>query len=78
MIKDLFAPVAGAPKAKILAVLKGFVMAFNTSDATYGDSPDRWWCSAYPSCGFRSMSTGYGTAATKCCTVFTMAPRTTY
>lgn len=41
-----FAPVAGAPKAKILASLKGFVMAFNTQDATYGDSPDRWWCSA--------------------------------
>lgn len=42
-----FAPVASAPKAKILAVLKGFVMAFNTTDTTYGDSPDRWWCSAY-------------------------------
>ena len=42
-----FAEVAGAPKAKILASLKGFVMAFNTTDAAYGDEPDRWWCSAY-------------------------------
>lgn len=42
-----FAPLATAPKAKILAVLKGFVMAFNTTDTTYGDSPDRWWCSAF-------------------------------
>ncbi len=42
-----FAKVAGAPKAKILASLKGFVMAFNTTDAAYGDEPDRWWCSAY-------------------------------
>lgn len=42
-----FAPVVGAPKAKILAVLKGFVMVFNTTEAAFGDSPDRWWCSAY-------------------------------
>ena len=42
-----FAPVASAPKAKILAVLKGFAMAFNTTDTTYGVSPDRWWCSAF-------------------------------
>lgn len=42
-----FAPVDDAPKAKILVSLKGFVMAFNTDETTYGDSPDRWWCSAY-------------------------------
>ncbi|WP_370682263.1 hypothetical protein [Comamonas sp. GB3 AK4-5] len=42
-----FVPLDAAPKAKILASLKGFVMAFNTQDSTYGDSPDRWWCSAY-------------------------------
>jgi hypothetical protein len=42
-----FAVIEDAPKAKILVSLKGFVMAFNTADATYGDSPDRWWCSAY-------------------------------
>lgn len=38
---------ATAPKAKIVVAVRGFVMAFNTTDATYGDSPDRWWCSAY-------------------------------
>lgn len=42
-----FSQIEGAPKAKILVSLKGFVMAFNTSDTTYGDNPDRWWCSAY-------------------------------
>lgn len=42
-----FAPVTDAPKAKILVSLKGFVMAFNTSDTSFGDAPDRWWCSAY-------------------------------
>jgi hypothetical protein len=41
-----FADVSGAPKAKILEVAAGFVMAFDTDDGTYGDSPDRWWCSA--------------------------------
>lgn len=39
-----------APKAKIiisaLSSGGGFVFAFNTIDATYGTSPDRWWCSA--------------------------------
>lgn len=42
-----FSAITGAPKAKTLISVKGFVMAFNTSDATYGDNPDRWWCSAY-------------------------------
>ena len=41
-----FTAIANAPKAKILVSLKGFVMAFNTADTTFGDSPDRWWCSA--------------------------------
>jgi hypothetical protein len=27
--------------------MDNFVMALNTNDTTYGDSPDRWWCSAY-------------------------------
>lgn len=34
-----------APKAKVVYVVRDFVMALNTNDATYGDSPDRWWCS---------------------------------
>lgn len=42
-----FAPVAGAPKAKIIDSVLGFVMALHTNETIYGDSPDRWWCSAY-------------------------------
>lgn len=42
-----FTAIANAPKAKILVVVKGFVMAFNTEDTVYDVSPDRWWCSAY-------------------------------
>lgn len=45
-----FADVATAPKAKVIeSVLTsggGFVFAFNTIDAGFGTSPDRWWCSA--------------------------------
>jgi hypothetical protein len=42
-----FSLISGAPKAKLLVVVKGFVMAFNTEDSGFGVSPDRWWCSAY-------------------------------
>lgn len=46
-----FAAVAGAPKARVLVSVPNFVVALNTQDATasatYGDSPDRWWCSAF-------------------------------
>lgn len=45
-----FADQATAPQAKIVvSVLSsggGFVFGFNTIDATYGTSPDRWWCCA--------------------------------
>lgn len=41
-----FSAVAGAPKAKCLVSARGFVLAFATNEGTYGDSPDRWWCSA--------------------------------
>jgi hypothetical protein len=41
-----FADLATAPKAKIIFSVGSFVLALNTSDATYGVSPDRWWCSA--------------------------------
>ncbi len=40
-----FADIATAPKASILVTASGFVMALNTTDATYGDRPDGWWCS---------------------------------
>ena len=42
----VFAPIAYALKAKIIFSVGAFMMALNTSDATYGVSPDRWWCSA--------------------------------
>ncbi len=42
-----FAPIAGAPKAKIIDSVLGFVMALHTNETINGDSPDRWWCSAY-------------------------------
>lgn len=41
-----FADISGAPQAAMIESVLGFAMAFNTSDATYGVSPDRWWCSA--------------------------------
>lgn len=41
-----FADIAGAPKAKIIFSVGSFVMALNTTDTTYGVSPDRWWCCA--------------------------------
>ena len=46
-----FSAIATAPKARIVVAAKDFVIAFNTNDgsasATYGDSPDRWWCSGF-------------------------------
>lgn len=41
-----FADIAGAPVAQVLCTSNNFVLGFNTSDAGYGVSPDRWWCSA--------------------------------
>jgi hypothetical protein len=42
-----FAAIAGAPKAKIVvSASNNFVLAFNTNEGTYGQSPDRWWCCA--------------------------------
>lgn len=42
-----FAAIAGAPKAKIVvSASNNFVVAFNTNEATYGQSQDRWWCCA--------------------------------
>lgn len=38
---------AAAPKAGAICTVSGFVMLANTNEATYGDSPDRWWCSAF-------------------------------
>jgi hypothetical protein len=42
-----FAAISGAPKANIVvSASNNFVVAFNTNDATYGQSQDRWWCCA--------------------------------
>lgn len=54
-----FTDIAGAPKASVLVSVNGFVMALDTTDATYGDRPDGWWCS-----GLRDQSTWTPSAAT--------------
>lgn len=41
-----FADIAGAPVAALLDVTQGFVFVANTTDATYGQRPDSWYCSA--------------------------------
>lgn len=41
-----FADISAAPQATMIESVLGFAMAFHTVDATYGTSPDRWWCSA--------------------------------
>jgi len=41
-----FADVTGAPKAGVVEVVGQFVFLGDTNEATYGDSPNRWWCSA--------------------------------
>lgn len=42
----VFADVAGAPKAALVETVNNFVFVANTNEATYGDSPNRWWCAA--------------------------------
>lgn len=43
-----FADISASPaiKANIIETARNFVLAFDTNETTYGDSPDRWWCSA--------------------------------
>lgn len=41
-----FADVSGAPQADIVETVGNQVFLFNTNEGTYGDSPNRWWCSA--------------------------------
>lgn len=40
-----FATVTGAPKAAVVETVGAFVFLFNTNEATYSDSLNRWWCS---------------------------------
>jgi hypothetical protein len=41
-----FADVTTAPQAALVTTALDFIIAANTNDATYGDQPDRWRCSA--------------------------------
>lgn len=41
-----FATVATAPRASIVETVGQFAFAFDTNESSFGDSPDRWWCSA--------------------------------
>lgn len=43
---EFTAVAGGAPAAAVVVNVLDFVMAFNTNEATYGDSPNRWWCCA--------------------------------
>jgi len=37
---------AAVPKAGVVETVGLFVFLFNTNEASYSDSPDRWWCCA--------------------------------
>lgn len=41
-----FTTIATAPIADVVFSVGSFVMAMSTSDGTYGDQSDRWWCCA--------------------------------
>lgn len=41
-----FENVTAAPKASGVETVGQFVFLWDTNEATYSDSPDRWWCSA--------------------------------
>lgn len=45
-VSGVFANVAGAPKASVVETVNEFVFLFDTNEAIYGDSPNRWWCAA--------------------------------
>lgn len=44
-LNGAFADISGAPKAGIVETVGQFVMLLNTNEGTFGDSPDRWFCS---------------------------------
>jgi hypothetical protein len=65
-----FADIAGAPKATIVETVGQFVFAFDTNEATYSDSPNRWWC-----CAKGDYSDWTPSIATECATgILTSAP----
>ncbi len=52
-----------APKARFIVAAKDFVIAFATNDGSFGDQPDRWWCSA-----FQDYTTWTPSVTTQCTT----------
>jgi hypothetical protein len=65
-----FANVAGAPKASVVETVQNFVFLFDTSEASFNDSPNRWWCGAIGSYADWTPS-----IATQCATgLLTSAP----
>jgi hypothetical protein len=58
-----FANVTGAPKADIVETVGNFVFLFNTNEVSFGDSPNRWWCSAV-----RDQTDWTPNVATQCAT----------
>lgn len=56
-----FAAISGAPKAAIVETVGQFVFAFSTNEATYGVSPDRWWCAGIG--GYTSWTPAISTQA---------------
>lgn len=62
-----FSGITAAPVARIVISVPNFVVALNTNDssgsATYGDSPDRWWCS-----GFQDHTDWTPSVTTQCTT----------
>lgn len=43
---NTFTTLVNAPKASIITSALEFVLVFDTNEGCYGDSPQRWWCSA--------------------------------
>ena len=43
---SVFSDLTASVVAKIVLVVNDFIFAFNTNESTYGESQDRWWCSA--------------------------------
>ena len=59
----VFANISGGIKAGIIETVNQFVFAFNTNEATYGVSQDRWWCS-----GLSDYTVWTPAIATQCAT----------